>query len=525
MSAAAEGRMADTRASLSTSPQLRDELPSTSASASAATSATSLLLLSLAQSCTSLRQLKRIHARLLRNSLNLSSFNTLILAKMLRFAAVSPSGDLHYARLLFDHMLQPQQRNTFFYNTMIRGYAWRAMPGKAIAFFKEMRSNSVSPDEYTFTFILKAAAAAGMRFCGEDFQAQVLKCGFSGWQLNVQNTLIHLYAAKCDPVAAHQVFDESISPNVVSWSGLVVAHVRARKVEEARKIFQVMPEKDVVSWTAMLSGYARAGCPRKALELFQEMQAEGVRPDEVTMVGLISACTRLGDLETGLMLHSYVDEEGFGWMVSLRNALIDMYSKCGCLEKASALFEQMERKNLISWNSMITACAMHGTVEEAMGLLERMVGAGLRPDGVTFLAIISACSHRGLVEVGHRLFESMQREYGIEPGIEHYGCMVDMLGRAGQLEAAYNLIRGMPIQSNDAVWGALLGACRIHGDVHMGERVVKRLLELKPDEGGYYILLCDIYIAAGRQAEAFEIRQTMKELGAKKNPGCSKVGV
>ncbi|XP_058096368.1 pentatricopeptide repeat-containing protein At5g56310-like [Magnolia sinica] len=487
----------------------------------AASSGTSLLLISLSQSCTSMRQLKRIHARLIRNNLNL---NNLILAKMLRFTAVSPSGDLHYARLLFHHMLQTHQRNTFFYNTIIRGHAKSHTPSQSITFFKEMRRNSVAPDEFTFTFLLKAAASPQMMpFCGEEIHAQVLKFGYPSHTF-VQNTLIHLYAAKGAPDASCQVFDETPTPDVVSWSGLVVAHVKARQLDKARHLFEDMPEKDVVSWTAMLSGYAQAGRPRQALELFQEMQAEGVSPDEVTMVGLISACTSLGDLEAGLRMHSYVEESGFGWMVSLCNALIDMYSKCGCLEKARGVFEKMERKSLITWNSMITACAIHGTVEEAIGLFERMEEAGSRPDSVTFLAVISACAHKGWVKEGHRLFESMRRDYGIEAGIEHYGCMVDMLGRAGELEEAYCLIMEMPIQSNDAVWGALLGACRIHGDVDMGERVIKKLLQLKPDEGGYYILLCNIYLAAGQQVEAIKMRRMMKERGAKKTPGCSRLG-
>ncbi|KAK9122412.1 hypothetical protein Syun_020029 [Stephania yunnanensis] len=251
------------------------------------------------------------------------------------------------------------------------------------------------------------------------------------------------------------------------------------------------------------------------------MKSVGVRPDEVTMVSVISACTHLGDLEYGLSIHNYIDENGLGWMISLRNALIDMYAKCGCIEGSRRVFNQMGRKSLITWNSMISACASHGNVGEAVELFHEMVKSLVWPDGVTFLALLTAYTHKGLVDEGYKLFTSMKRDYGVEAGIEHYGCMVDMLGRAGRLEEAYDMIMNMPIPCNDVVWGALLGACRIYCNVDMGERVVKRLLELKPDEGGYYILLCDIYVAAGLQIEAIKLRRTMEAMGIKKTPGCS----
>jgi pentatricopeptide repeat protein len=186
----------------------------------------------------------------------------------------------------------------------------------------------------------------------------------------------------------------------------------------------------------------------------------------------------------GYSVHSYIDENGFGWMVSLCNALIDMYAKCGCMDRAWQVFNSMSRKSLVTWNSMISACANNRNPEDAFGLFSRMFNYGVAPDGVTFLAVLTAYAHVGLVDEGYRLFESMQRDHGIEARIEHYGCVVNMLGQAGWLEEAFELITSMPLPS-DVVWGVLLAACRKHGDVYMGERVVKKLLELKPD-GGYY---------------------------------------
>ncbi|KAK9271729.1 hypothetical protein L1049_002092 [Liquidambar formosana] len=478
-------------------------------------------LASMAEACLTMRDLKLIHARAICTGLH---HHPIVLAKMLRFTAVSPSGDLPYAHRLFSHMLQP---NTFFYNTLIRGYSKSSTPSQSVHLFNQMRGNCVDPDGFTFTFLLKARSR--MRFesplimASDEVHGAALKFGFCS-HLFVQNALIHLYAVRGVPVAAWRVFDETVDADVVSWSGLVVAHVKAGELELARQVFDEMPERDVVSWTVMVSGYSQAKCSREALELFWEMREAGVRPDEVTMVSVISACSSLGDVETGSGIHRYIDENGFGWMVSLCNALIDMYAKCGCMDRAWQVFNDMSWKSLITWNSMISACANHGIAEDAFGLFSGMLNSGVRPDGVTFLALLTAYTHKGWVDEGYRLFESMQEEYGIEAGVEHYGCMVDMLGRAGRLEEAYKLITSMPIQSNDKVWGALLAACRIYGDVDLGERVVKKLLELKPDEGGYYILLCDIYVAAGRRVEATEMRRMMEANGARKTPGSSWVG-
>ncbi|XP_050229772.1 pentatricopeptide repeat-containing protein At5g48910-like [Mercurialis annua] len=480
-------------------------------------------LASMAENCQFMTHLKQIHAHSI--AANLQN-HSIILGKKLRFAAVSPAGDLAYAHRLFDQMPQP---NTFFYNTIIRGYAKSSSPSCCVNLFNQMRRNRVNPDEFTFNFLIKSRSRAykdgsfSVVLEYDEIHGAVLKYGFCS-QLFVQNALIHLYAVMGSPAAAWRVFNETIGVDVISWSGLVLAHVRAGELELARQVFDDMPDKDVVSWTAMVSGYSKAKRSRDALELFWDMSDAGVRPDEVTLVSVVSACTNLGDLETGIDVHSYINENGFGWMVSLCNALIDMYAKCGSMDKAWHVFNNMSRRSLITWNSMISACANHGFAEDAFGLFNCMLNSSVNPDGITFLALLIAYTHKGLVDEGFRLFQSMQRDYGVEPSVEHYGCMVDMLGRAGRLEEAYELIVTMPIQSNDVVWGALLAACRIYGDVDMGERVVKKLIELKPDEGGYYILLRDIYVASSRTAEVNDMRQAMQESGATKNPGCSWVG-
>ncbi|CAK7322958.1 unnamed protein product [Dovyalis caffra] len=454
-------------------------------------------LVSMAETCRSMSHLKQIHAHSFLTGLH---DNSVILAKMLRFAAVSPSGDLAYAHSLFDQLPHP---NTFFYNTLIRGYAKSSIPSYSLHLVSQMRRNGVDPDEFTFNFLIKARSRVRVnKNCNlplivecDEIQGAVLKFGFSS-HLFVQNALIHLYAVRGNPVAAWRVFDETVGVDVVSWSGLVLAHVRAGELDRARWVFDQMPERDVVSWTSMVSAYSQAKYSGEALELYRDMVDAGVRPDEVTLVSVISACTNLGDLQMGFSVHSYIDENGFGWMVSLCNALIDMYAKCGCMDRVWQVFSKMRKKSLVTWNSMISACANNGDPEDSFELFNCMMNSGVAPDGLTFLAILTAYAHMGLVYEGCRLFESMQRDYGIEASIEHYGCMINMLGQAGWLEQAYELISNMPLPSNDAVWGVLLAACRKYGDTYMGERVVKKLIELKPDEGWYYTILRDIYVAA-----------------------------
>ncbi|KAI0505035.1 hypothetical protein KFK09_015992 [Dendrobium nobile] len=494
-------------------------------------------LLNLSEECQSMLQLKRIHARLLRQHISAP----LILSKLLLFAAVSPHGNLHYATLLFSHHHQQDislsrcsSTTAFFYNTLMRGYANTTSPSLSLSLFISMRRHSVPPDHFTFTFLLKAQARASSLSSNDDasIHAQVFKFGCLGSQgthLHVHNALIHLYASLALPDAALQMLDEMpVRPDAVSWSGLLNAHLRAGDPDGARAVFdEIIPaeHRDVVSWTAMISGYARAGRPRDALQLFDEMP---MPPDEVTMIGLVSACAAIGDLEAGEDLHNYMEARGLCWMVALRNALIDMYAKCGCLLRARQLFDEMKegKRSLVTWNSMIWAHAAHGDAEEAIKLFRRISSREVqhvRPDGVTNLAVLSACAHAGQVEEGRKLFDEMTKR-GEEVGVEHYGCMVDMMGRAGMLNEAWYLVEEMPFESNDMVWGALLGGCRIHGDVKMGERAVAKLMKLKPEEGGYYILLSAIYVEAGRPMDAAMIRRSMDLRKATKTPGLSHNG-
>ncbi|KAK8968505.1 Pentatricopeptide repeat-containing protein [Platanthera guangdongensis] len=318
-----------------------------------------------------------------------------------------------------------------------------------------------------------------------------------------------------------------LSPDPISWSGILNAHLRAGNPDAARTIFdQTIPagKRDVVSWTTMISGYAKAGRPRDALQLFVEMP---MLPDEVTMVALVTACATARDLEAGEKLHMYAEERGLSWMVAFRNTLIDMYAKCGCLWRARQVFDEMAEGNrsLVTWNTMIWAHAAHGDVDGAIHLFGRMSSSGeggrLNADGVTNLAVLSACVHAGRVDEGQKLFGEMTA-MGAEIRVEHYGCMVDLLGRAGMLEAAWDLVEGMSFVRNEKIWGTLLGGCRIHGELKMGEKAAAKLMKISPEKGGYYMLLSAIYVDAGRHVEAAMIRGSIDRRKAGKTVGLSK---
>ncbi|KAF8718241.1 hypothetical protein HU200_025735 [Digitaria exilis] len=480
--------------------------------------------------CSTKRDLRLLHGAFIRLRHILPTADAVaVLAKLLRFAAVSPAGDLRHASALLSLHLPfisaAASHLAFFYNTLIRGFAASCSPIAGIELFAAMRRAGAAPDAFTFTFVLKSCSRCHSQGrLPSDLHAQAFKHGCLGARsshAHVHNALMHAYASRAAVEEAQRVFDEMPVRDVVSFSGLLTAHLKGNNhLDSARIVFDQMPLRDIVSWTAMISAYARARRPQEALALFDAMP---VQPDEVTMVSVVSACTALGDLATGERLRQYVDSNGFGWMVSLRNALIHMYAKCGCLTEARDLFDGMTVRSLASWNTLISAYASHGDVGSTLALFHQMLADGnsVKPDGATLLAVLTVYAHKGSVEEAYTLFNAMQRgNYGkVELTIEHYGCMVDLLGRAGQLEEAYKMIEEMPIQSNDVIWGVLLGACRMHGNIGMVEKAVQKLRSLNPQEGGYYILLIDMYTAAGRTADAMEVRLAMNENKAKKTTG------
>ncbi|GMJ14047.1 Chloroplast RNA Editing Factor 7 [Hibiscus trionum] len=468
------------------------------------------------ETCSSMAQLKQHHARL--TKLGLSSDND-AMGRLIKFCAIENNGDLDYAIHLFDTLPQP---DAFIYNTLIRGYLQRQQPAHCLLFYLQMLQDSVFPNNFTFPCLIRACSVDGAVREGTQIHAHVFKFGFAddGFCLN---NLIHMYVNFNALDDARKVFDKMPGNrrDVVSWTTLISGYAQLGLVEAAFEIFELMPVRNSVSWNAMIAAYVQSNRFHEAFALFNRMRAEKVVLDKYVAASMLSACTGLGALEQGEWIHGYIENKGIELDSKLATTIIDMYCKCGCLEKAYETFEGLTCKGISSWNCMIGGFAMHGKGEAAIAIFKEMEKEGVGPDNITFVNILSACSHSGLIQEGRYYFQYMTEVHGIKPRMEHYGCMVDLLGRAGLLDEAKKLIDEMPMSPDVGVLGALFGACRIHGNIELGEEVGKRVIELEPDNSGRYVLLANMYANAGRWEDVANVRRMMNERGVKKVPGFS----
>jgi pentatricopeptide repeat protein len=485
-------------------------------------------LFSLLQNCNTLKKLSQIHAQIVINGFTQKNY---ILVKLLSFYVAS--GNFKHALGVFKNIENP---SATIWNQMVRGHGQSETPRKSIELYNRMVATEAEPDGFTYSFLLSACARAGLLREGEQVHGRVLANGYCS-NLFVQTNLVNLYAAGggANGVGyARSVFDEMDERTVVSWNSLLAGYIRCGDIDEARRIFDEMPERNVISWTTMISGCAHNGRCRQALSLFGEMRRAHVELDQVSLVAALSACAEIGNLNLGRWIHGYIEERmsvrNQPLLVSLNNALIHMYASCGVIDEAYKVFSKMPRKITVSWTSIITGLAKLGRGEEALSVFRSMLGSGVnqvRPDEITFIGVLCACSHAGFVDEGRHLFERMNQTWGISPKIEHYGCMVDLLSRAGFLDEAYRLVETMPIRPNDAVWGALLGGCRIHKNVELASHVTQKLaVELDPGQAaGYLVLLSNVYATAERWKDVVTVRQKMVEMGVKKPPGRSWVQI
>lgn len=330
-------------------------------------------------------------------------------------------------------------------------------------------------------------------------------------------------------VAAAQVFGEMPHRNTVTWNVFITGLIKWGQVELARSMFDRMSAaRSVVSWTLVMDGFTRMNQPLKALALFREMvKVDGIEPTQVTLLTIFPAIANLGYIQICQSVHGYAEKRGFNaFDIRITNALIDLYAKCGCIESSSRFFWEIPdwRKNLVSWNSVISGFAMNGMGREAVESFESMEKAGLRPNHVAFLSVLSACSHGGLVEEGLKIFSKMVNDYQLVPEIKHYGCVIDMLGRAGRLEEAEKVALQVPREiANDVIWRTLLGACSVHNNVEIGQRVTAKILEMERGHGGDYVLMSNIFIGVGRFKDAERLREIIDKRIAFKLPGYSLV--
>ncbi|CAN1758674.1 Pentatricopeptide repeat-containing protein At1g31430 [Linum perenne] len=433
-------------------------------------------------------------------------------------------GRIDVAQKLFDQM---RERDVVSWNVLISGYVRFRRFEDAIKTFCCMRKESgLRPDEATIVSTLSACTAVKSLELGKQihcFVTDEVECTSI-----IGNALLDMYC-KCGCLAvARELFDTMPAKNVICWTSMVSGYINCGKLDEARKLFEMSPARDIVLWTAMINGYVQFNQFDEAVELFRDMQARRIKPDKFLLVALLTGCAQTGALEQGKWIHEYIDENGISVDTIVGTALVDMYAKCGCIDRALSIFYALREKDTASWTSVICALALNGKTYEALNLFSEMKQVGVRPDDVTYIGVLSACSHGGLVEEGREFFNSMTKLHQIQPKLEHYGCFIDLLGRAGLLDEAEELIQKVPCEDPVAIiplYGSLLSACRIYRNTEIGERIAKKLGTMASDDASVHTLLANIYASASRWQEVKDVRSKMKDLGVKKTPGCSLIEV
>ncbi|XP_063947065.1 putative pentatricopeptide repeat-containing protein At1g10330 isoform X3 [Daucus carota subsp. sativus] len=409
---------------------------------------------------------------------------------------------------------------TLLYNTLIRAYL-HTDPHNSLVLHKHMLVHRVPPNSHTYPSLVKAASLLRssklhLLFPGSLY-SQVIRRGVLKDPF-VETSFLCLFAENGNLGDARKVFDEMPEPCVVSYNAMLDALCKNGEMGSAVLVFQRMPVRDVVSWTSVVNGYGRNECFYEAIVFFRMMMVHGdvrefyVKPNEATFVSVLSSCANLlggGGLYYGKQIHAYMIKNERELTVFMGTAMIALYGKLGCLVYAVRVFDNMVDKQVCAWNALISSLAMNSMENHALDMFEKMKSKGVKPNEVTFVAVLVACARANLVELGLELFESMSRVSRIVPRMEHYGCVVDLLGRAGLLTEAQEFIRRMPFEADASVLGALMGACKVHGAIEYGNEVAKRVMELQPLHCGRYVLLSSIYAEADRWDNAAELRKAM----------------
>lgn len=415
-------------------------------------------------------------------------------SKLFTFSALSPAGDLNYARLILNSL---GASNSYYWNTMVRAYCESADPYQSIFLFLAMHMEqppgvAPKPDKFTYPFVVKACGKLRDTQLGKQVHCLICKVGF-GSDRYVCNSLIHMYG-KCNDLDC------------------------------ARKVFDDMPDRDVVTWTSVIDGLVDNGRAVEAIKLFKEMNDCGVEPNDATIVSVLRACAEAGALEVGRRAHRIVEQQGLSSKANVSTALIDMYSKCGCIDSARKVFDEVFDKDVCAWTAMIHGLASHGMSREAINSFEEMINSGVLPDERTMTAVLAACRNAGWVTEAYVYLKDMRKKYGIKPNLQHHGCIVDLYARSGRLKEAEDFIRKMQIQPDAALWRTVIWACKVHGDTDRAERLIKEFNKDFNDSGSY-VLLSNICASAGKWHDKAIWRETMNKLGLVKPPASSKIEV
>ncbi|XP_057822151.1 pentatricopeptide repeat-containing protein At5g59600 [Cryptomeria japonica] len=483
--------------------------------------------LQLLQTCISNKTLsvgRHIHSHINERGIKLSG-HKLLQDTLIRM--YDHCGSLVDARGVFDKMTE---RDILSWNAIIAAYRRKGYPQEALTLFHQMQATGVQPDQFTFSSILQAYAKIRALEQGMCIHQRIIGRGFLS-DVVVASALIDMYT-KCGSIdTARQLFDKMSQRDVISWNAMIAGYAQNAVLDkalnlfkevprrdtfswnamiagyaqigdlnQALKIFKEMPRPDVVSWNALIAGYTQNGFAEKALETFNQMQYAGIKPDATTFSSVLPACAKMGALKQGVYIHQCIVENGFLLNVIVASALVDMYAKCGSIQKAHELFNKMPQKNVVSWSAIIAGYAQNGFCKAALKLFELMRQSGTYPNHVSFACVLLACSHAGLVDEGCKYFNGMS-EQCITPTTDHYVCLADLLARAGYLEQTLNFIIKMPIKPVVVVWASLLGACRTHKNIQLGVFTATVLFELDPKNSAAYVLLSNIYAEVGRWGE------------------------
>ncbi|KAK7316502.1 hypothetical protein RJT34_00003 [Clitoria ternatea] len=417
--------------------------------------------------------------------------------------------NLKAARMYFDKM---PERSVVSWNAMLSGYAQNGAAQETVRLFNDMFSSGNEPDETTLVTVLSSCSSLADPCLAESIVRKLDKMKFHS-NYFVKTALLDMHAKCGNLEAAQKIFDQlGVYKKSITWNAMISAYTRVGNLILARDLFNKMPQRNTVSWNSMIAGYAQNGKLLMAIKLFKEMiSSKDSKPDEVTMVSIFSACGHLGVLGLGNWAVSILNENHIKLSISGYNSLIFMYLRCGSMEDARLIFQEMAAKDLVSYNTLISGLAAHGCGMESIKLMSKMKEDGIEPDRITYIGVLTACSHAGLLAEGQEVFESIK-----VPDVDHYACMIDMLGRFGKLEEAMKLIQSMPMEPHAGIYGSFLNATTIHKQVELGELAAAKLFKVEPHNSGNYMLLSNIYALAGRWKDVDKVRDKMRKHGVKK---------
>ncbi|XP_045823333.1 pentatricopeptide repeat-containing protein At5g61800 [Trifolium pratense] len=471
-------------------------------------------ILNVIKQCKSIKQLHQIHAHIITIGLlphhklailnNIISTFTSLISKN-NNKTCSNLSLTTYALSLFNSIPNP---TTFTYNTLIRINTLLSSPYSAVQIFSSLRRLCLPLDFHTYPLILKACSQIHSLSLAQCLHSQVIKFGFLA-DLFVLNSVIRVYSVNDRVNDAHKVFCECSYRDVVSYNAMIDGFVKSFHLDRARELFDEMPQRNEVSWGTMIAGYSHGKLCREAIQLFNEMISLNFVPDNIALVSVLSACAQLGELEQGRFVHDYITRNGIRVDSYLTTGLVDLYAKCGCVEIAREIFESCKDKDVFTWNAMLVGFAIHGEGLILLDYFSRMVAEGVQPDGISFLGLLIGCSHAGLVSEARKFFNEMETVYGVARESKHYGCVADMLARAGLIDESVELIKGMPSGGDVFAWGGLLGGCRIHGNVEIAKQAAQQVMEIKPEDGGVYSVMANIYANTEQWDDLVKIRRSL----------------